>query len=103
MTSCSRGLWHERKTILGDYTIYEDEPKANGTTAGNEHEHEREQQAQPQDWPDPKPLPVGLAAVDEFASDFLPENLGPWINDIADRLQCPPDYVAAIAVTHWAP
>jgi hypothetical protein len=84
------------KPSFNDYTIYEDKPKVNGAADGNEHE--REQQTEPQDWPDPKPLPVGLAPVDRLSSDFLPENLGPWINDIADRLQCPPDYAAVAAI-----
>jgi Protein of unknown function (DUF3987) len=29
----------------------------------------------------------------------MPGALAPWIDDIANRLQCPPDYVAAAAVT----
>ena len=49
-------------------------------------------------WPDPKPIPVGLARVDEFDLEFLPEALRPWIDDIAERLQCPPDYVAVAAM-----
>src|SRR5262249_46325451 len=45
-------------------------------------------------WPEPKPLPNGLAPVESFSSDFLPDALAPWVEDIANRLQCPPDYVA---------
>jgi Protein of unknown function (DUF3987) len=51
------------------------------------------------EWPEPKPLPNGLAPVEEFSGDFLPAALAPWVDDIADRLQCPPDYVAVAAVT----
>jgi hypothetical protein len=51
------------------------------------------------DWPEPKPLPNGLAPVEPFSSDFLPDALAPWVNDIANRLQCPPDYVAVVALT----
>src|SRR5262245_6337687 len=51
------------------------------------------------DWPEPKPLPSGLAPVDPFDLDFLPSALGPWVSDIAERLQCPPDYIAVTAVT----
>ena len=50
-------------------------------------------------WPQPKPLPTGLAPVEPFSSEFLPDALGPWIEDIANRLQCPPDYVAITAIT----
>ena len=50
-------------------------------------------------WPEPKPLPNGLASVESFSSDFLPDALAPWVEDIANRLQCPPDYVAVAALT----
>jgi hypothetical protein len=51
------------------------------------------------DWPEPKPLPNGLAPVESFNSDFMPAALAPWIHDIGDRLQCPPDYVGVSAIT----
>jgi putative DNA primase/helicase len=58
------------------------------------------QQADQQpEWPEPKPLPSGLAPVEQFSSEFLPEALAPWVGDIANRLQCPPDYVAVAALT----
>jgi hypothetical protein len=50
------------------------------------------------DWRDPKPLPAGLKPVDDFVLDFLPRSLAPWVADIAERLQCPPDYVAVAAM-----
>jgi putative DNA primase/helicase len=50
-------------------------------------------------WPQPKPLPNGLAPVESFSSDFVPDALGAWIDDIGKRLQCPPDYVAVAALT----
>src|SRR6516164_3584140 len=49
--------------------------------------------------PEPKPLPNGLAPVEPFSSEFMPDALAPWANDIANRLQCPPDYVAVTALT----
>ena len=50
-------------------------------------------------WPTPKPLPNGLAPVEPFSSEVLPDALTPWVEDIANRLQCPPDYVAVTALT----
>src|SRR5215831_11964235 len=50
-------------------------------------------------WPQPKPLPAGLAPVEPFKSEFLPAALAPWVDDIANRLQCPLDYVAVTALT----
>ena len=49
-------------------------------------------------WSEPKPLPDGLAPVQSYHSDFMPAVLAPWIDDIANRLQCPPDYVAVTAI-----
>ena len=51
-----------------------------------------------QEWPEPQPLPDGLARVDSFDLDMLPGRLCAWIGDIADRVQCPPDFVAVAAV-----
>jgi putative DNA primase/helicase len=50
------------------------------------------------EWREPKPLPSGLKPVDAFAFDFVPKSLAPWIADISERLQCPPDYVAVAAM-----
>jgi hypothetical protein len=50
-------------------------------------------------WPQPKPLPPGLAPVEPFRSEFLPDALAPWVDDIANRLQCPPAYVGITAQT----
>jgi hypothetical protein len=50
-------------------------------------------------WPKPKPLPAGLAPVEPFSSEFLPDALAPWVDDIANRLQCPPDYGGVTALT----
>lgn len=45
-------------------------------------------------WPEPKPLPTGLAPVAAFDLDFLPASIAPWVADIAERMQCPTDFVA---------
>jgi hypothetical protein len=50
-------------------------------------------------WSTPKPLPTKLARVEQFKSEFLPEAIAPWVSDIAERLQCPPDFVGVAAVT----
>lgn len=49
----------------------------------------------------PIPLP-DLPAVELFDYRLLPERLSPWIQDIAERLQCPPDYVAVGAMVSLA-
>jgi putative DNA primase/helicase len=45
------------------------------------------------EWPEPAPLPDALPPVAPFDMAFLPEAIGPWVLDISDRMQCPPDYV----------
>ena len=49
-------------------------------------------------WPEPKPVPSGLTPVAAFDMAFLPKTIAPWIADIADRMQCPPDFVAVPAM-----
>ena len=50
------------------------------------------------DWPDPVSLPSGLPPVAPFDAELLPEALRGWVADIADRMQCPPDFTAVGAV-----
>jgi putative DNA primase/helicase len=42
----------------------------------------------------PEPLPDGLPPVPAFDYELLPPSLRPRIQDIAERMQCPPDFVA---------
>ena len=54
--------------------------------------------APPTHWPDPQPLPDELPPVVPFDFDLLPSSLRPWIKDIAERVQCPPDFPAIAAM-----
>ena len=45
-------------------------------------------------WREPQPLPSELHPVRPFDLDLLPDSLRPWIADVCDRVQCPPDFVA---------
>jgi hypothetical protein len=42
----------------------------------------------------PDPLPDELLPVEPFDYDLLPDAIRPWAEDICDRVQCPPDFVA---------
>jgi putative DNA primase/helicase len=53
-------------------------------------------------WPDPLPLPEALPPVKTFDVALLPDSLRPWIVDIAERVQCPPDFVAVGAMISLA-
>ena len=50
------------------------------------------------DWPEPEPLLDALLPVPAFNDRLLPESLRPWLADIAERLQCPPEYAATGAL-----
>lgn len=54
-------------------------------------------------WNPPIPLPDGLKPVHEFDFEFLPASIRPWVQDISDRMQCPPDFVGVSAMLRWAP
>jgi len=48
-------------------------------------------------WNTPKPLPSGLLPVPAFDLAFLPRSIAPWVADIAERMQCPLEFVAVPA------
>lgn len=49
--------------------------------------------------PVPQPLPSSLAPVMAFDDAWMPESFRPWLVDIAERMQCPPDFPAAAVMT----
>lgn len=50
-------------------------------------------------WPEPQPLPDDLPSVAAFDLAMLPDTLRPWVADICERIQCPPDFVAVAVMT----
>src|SRR5262249_15023026 len=51
-------------------------------------------------WPEPEAVPDELPPVPAFdAGLLLPDVFQKWVADIAERAQCPPDFVAVAAVT----
>ena len=50
-------------------------------------------------WPNPRPIQSALLPVPAFDADtLLPEAVRGWIMDEADRMPCPPDFIAAAAI-----
>lgn len=51
------------------------------------------------EWPEPKPIQAELHPVPTFdAKTLLPDALREWVMDEADRMPCPPDFIAATAM-----
>ena len=58
-------------------------------------------------WPEPQPVPRGRPPVPALNGALLPGALAPWVADVTERVQCPPDFVgvgvlvaaAAVALT----
>jgi putative DNA primase/helicase len=58
----------------------------------------------------PRPLPPELLPVEPFPIVALPEPFRPWVEDVCDRMQLPPDFVgvpllvgaASLAARHVA-
>lgn len=56
-------------------------------------------EAAPSDtWPDPVPLRDELPGVLPFNMALMPARLRPWVADIAERMNCPADFVAIPAM-----
>jgi len=49
-------------------------------------------------WAEPIALPDGLPPVAPFNENLLPDALRPWVMDISERMQCPPDFPAVAAI-----
>jgi putative DNA primase/helicase len=53
-------------------------------------------------WPEPQPIPDDLPPVLPFDSDLLPESLRAYVADVAERMQCPPDFPAVATIVSLA-
>lgn len=51
---------------------------------------------------EPVPLPDELSPVASFDFALLPDAVRPWAEDISERIQCPPDFVAVGVMTSLA-
>jgi putative DNA primase/helicase len=50
------------------------------------------------DFPDPAQLPNQLPPVAQLTLDLLPEALRVWVEDVSERMQCPPDFPAVACI-----
>lgn len=49
-------------------------------------------------WPDPEPIKHSLLPVMSLPPTNIPEAFRGWVTDIADRMQCPVDFIAVAAI-----
>ena len=49
----------------------------------------------PREWLELAPIKTALLPVEPLPPSIIPAPFRPWIKDVADRMQCPPDFVAA--------
>ena len=47
------------------------------------------------EWPEPEPIKTELLPVEPLPLSIIPLPFRAWIKDVSDRMQCPPDFVAA--------
>lgn len=79
---------------------HEDRPSSEGSSlvTAQLHTEASTGAAGGEEWPEPEPLPDGLPHVPSFDERLLPEVLRPWLSDVAERTQCPPEYAAVGAL-----
>jgi putative DNA primase/helicase len=62
--------------------------------AAKEAEASKANGADTDKWSVPHPLPDSLLPVAQFDIALIPDQLRPWVGDVWERMQCPPDYIA---------
>lgn len=82
---CSANDWHSLRDVV------EPDWRSSKGTSGTSVSP---QQWDTHEWEEPKPLPAKLLPVKPFDLSLLPDALHDWIKDIAERVQCPVDYLA---------
>lgn len=91
---------YDPKEVSGKWASF-DAGKAAGVTIGTLF-HLSRSYVDSGSWPEPTPLPSGLAPVDKYSSGLLPAVLRDFVDDIAARMQCPPDFPAVALMVSLA-
>jgi hypothetical protein len=77
--------------------VEEDGPEPEAET-----EPDTQTSAAPDDWPEPEELGNELPPVPAFDLELMPDVLRPMVEDVADRMQTPPDFPAIVSVATLA-
>jgi len=97
-STCAGNDWHKLRELVDGPRESRTRPQADISGLMRLHQRQHENGAEPQPWADPLPIPDALLPVEPFDYALLPESLRPWVADIAERMQCPPDFVAVGAM-----
>ena len=83
--SCQGKHWSDLRSIVDGKPEHRQDSNAAGNSgaAGNFSKEE---------WPQPQQLPDGLPPVMPFDYELLPPALHRLVEDISERMQCPPDF-----------
>lgn len=96
--SCSDKSWQDVRDLLDGPRAERTPTTGPSTATATRIDPATGEVLQAGEWPEPTPLPSELPPVQPFDADLLPESLRNWIMDIADRMQCPPDFPAVGAI-----
>ena len=93
-TSCADKGWQEvRELIDGPLECHIGASSGRSAIVGARNTSFDCNPANP-DWSKPEPIPTVLLPVDPFDMVLLPSAVRSWVADIAERMQCPPDFPA---------
>ncbi len=73
-------------------------PQATLTSTFGSFGSEITKENQENQWSEPRPIAKSIFKATPFKYDLLPDLFRPWIEDISERMQCPPDYPAVCAL-----
>lgn len=103
--SCADRTWQDVRTLV-DGPRESRQNRTNTSTNGTDKSDkspfgttEGRHNSENFEWPEPQPIQATLPAVPAFDADtLLPQALRAWIMDEADRMPCPPDFIASAAL-----
>ncbi len=88
--SCANMHWQDLRALVDGEA--DKRGDSNGASRGGSNPASGERAGG--EWPAPTPLPDGLPPVAPFDYELLPTILHRRVQDIAERMQCPPDFPA---------
>lgn len=56
----------------------------------------------PEPWPEPRPLISQYPSGPELDTAIIPQGFKPWIQDVAERMGCPPEFVTAATIVSFS-